>query len=250
MVTILLIVALAVPAYLITGVKDGHINNQALFYLFFFIFYFVGSFVVIFFNTGLIACAQECLHGGDPDFSYGWDIAKKNVGKIAAWALISATIGMILKLIRERAGFLGAIVATGLALVWNLITFFVIPVLIFQGFGVIDSIKESVKIFKGTWGENMIARFSLGLIFFLFALIGAVPIVLAALTKNAGVIIGVSALVLMYWTVLAVMSASLNGILATALYDYAITGQVPSAFPKQTIVGAFQPKTSRGFLSR
>jgi uncharacterized membrane protein len=249
-ISILLIVALALPAYFLTGVKNGHINNPALFYVFFAIFYFVGSFVVIFFNTGLIACVQECIRGGEADFSYGWNVALQNVGKIAVWALISATVGLVLKAIRERGGIFGLIVASIVDVAWNLLTFFVIPVLIFQGFGVIDSIKESAKIFKRTWGENMIARFSLGIIFLLLALIGVVPVVLAALTKNAAVIIGVSALVLMYWTVLAVLSASLTGILATALYDYAITGQVPAAFPAQTLTAAFQPKPARGFLSR
>jgi len=248
--SILLIVALALPAYFVTGIKDGHVQNQAWFYVFFFIFYFIGSFVVIFFNTGLIACAQECLRGGDPTFSYGLGVAWEHLGRITVWALISATVGMVLKMIRERGGILGLIVASIVDVAWNLLTYFVIPVLIFQGFGVIDSIKESAKIFKRTWGENMIARFGLGLIFFVLSLAGIVPIVLSVFTKSAPVIIGVVALVLMYWTVLAVLSSSLNGILATALYDYAITGQVPEAFPQQAIVGAFQPKTKRGFLGR
>ena len=250
-VSIILIAALALPAFFLTGAKDGNITNPALFYVFFFIFYFIGSFVVIFFNTGLIACAQECLRGGDPDFKYGMGIAAKNIGKIATWALISATVGMLLKMIRERLGFLGAILGSVLGIAWNLLTFFVIPVFIFQGFGVIDSIKESAGLFKRTWGENMLARFSLGLIFFVVALIGLVPIGLSIITKSAGLIIAVSALVLMYWTVLAVLSASLSGILATALYDYALTGQVPGAFPQEAIASAFQPKPSaRGFLSR
>jgi hypothetical protein len=248
--TLLLIAALILPAYYVTGASNGHINNQAWFYVFFFIFYFIGSFIVIFFNTGLIACAQECLRGGDPDFSHGWNIAKQNIGKIAGWALINATVGLVLKAIRERAGIFGAIIAGIIDVAWNLITFFVIPVLIFQGFGVIDSIKESAKIFKRTWGENMVARFSLGIIFFLLGLVGVVPIVLAVLTKSAIVIIVISAVVLMYWTVLGVISASLTGILATALYDYAVTGQVPPAYNPQTIAYAFQPKKGKGRLGR
>ena len=216
--------------------------------MFFFIFYFIGSFIVIFFNTGLIACAQECLRGGNPDFGYGWDIAKKNIGKIAGWALINASVGVILKAIRERAGIFGAIAASIIGIAWNLITFFVIPVLIFQGFGVIDSIKESARIFKRTWGENMVARFSLGIFFFLLGLVGIVPIVLAVMTKSAAIIIMVSAVVLVYWTILGVVSASLTGILATALYDYAVTGQVPAAYNPQTIANAFQPKKSRGLF--
>jgi len=247
--TIVLIGALVLPAYYVTGVSSGHVNNQAWFYVFFFIFYFIGSFIVIFFNTGLIACAQECLRGGDPDFKYGWGIAVKNIGKIAGWAAINATVGVILKAIRERAGIFGAIIASLIGIAWNLITFFVIPVLIFQGFGVIDSIKESAKIFRRTWGENMVARFSLGIIFFLLGLVGVFPIVLAVMTKSA-VIIMISAVVLVYWTILGVISASLTGILATALYDYAVTGQVPAAYNPQTIANAFQPRKGKGMLGR
>jgi Family of unknown function (DUF6159) len=248
--TIVLIGALVLPAYYVTGVSSGYVNNQAWFYVFFFIFYFIGSFIVIFFNTGLIACAQECLRGGDPDFKYGWGIAVKNIGKIAGWAAINATVGVILKAIRERAGIFGAIIASLIGIAWNLITFFVIPVLIFQGFGVIDSIKESAKIFRRTWGENMVARFSLGIIFFLLGLVGVFPIVLAVMTKSAVIIIMISAVVLVYWTILGVISASLTGILATALYDYAVTGQVPAAYNPQTIANAFQPRKGKGMLGR
>jgi hypothetical protein len=240
--TIILMAALVLPMYFFTGVKDGHVDSNVWFYVFFFIFYLVGSFIVIFFNTGLIACAQECLRGGEADFNYGLSIATKNIGKILGWAAINATVGLVLKMIRERAGIFGAIAASIIGVAWNLITFFVIPVMIFQGFGVIDSIKESGSIFKRTWGENMVARFSLGLIFFLFALVGIVPVVLVALTKSAVLIVLVSVVVLVYWIILGVISASLTGILATALYDYATTGQVPGNFNQQAIAYAFQPK--------
>jgi Family of unknown function (DUF6159) len=247
--TIVLMLALILPMYFFTGIKDGHVDNNVLFYVFFFIFYMVVSFIVFFFNTGLIACTQECLRGGEADFNYGLSIATQNIGKILGWSVINATVGLVLKMIRERAGIFGAIAASIIGIAWNLITFFVIPVMIFQGFGVVDSIKESGSIFKRTWGENMVARFSLGLIFFLFALVGVVPVVLAIVTKSAVLIVLVSAVVLVYWTVLGVISASLTGILATALYDYATTGQVPGNFNQQAIVQAFQPK-KKGRLSR
>jgi hypothetical protein len=249
-VTIILIAALALPAYFLTGASGGHINNPVLFYVFFFIFYFVGSFIVIFFNTGLIACASQALRGEEPDFSYGMGVAKKNIGKVAGWALVSATVGLILKMIRERAGIIGAVIAGLIGFAWNLIVYFVIPVFVFQGFGVIDSIKESASLFRRTWGENMVARFSLGIIFFLLGLLAIIPIVLVAMTKNAGVIIGVAALALVYWTVLAVVSSSLNGILAMALYQYAISGQVPPDYNQYAITGAFQQKQPGRFGTR
>lgn len=243
--TIFLMAALVVPAYFLTGVSKGDVSQPAWFYIFFFIFYFVMSFVTIFFNTGLIASAQECLKGGDPSVSYGFQVASQHLGKITFWALISATVGFVLALIRERGGILGAVFAAIANVAWNLLTFFVIPVLIFQEAGVIQSIKESAGIFKRTWGENMIARFSLGLVFGLVGLLGIIPIVLAALTQSVPVIvIGVS-LALVFWTILVIVSSSLNGILSTALYDYAMTGQVPSAYNAQLISGAFMPAPAK-----
>ncbi len=246
LVTIVMIAALAVPAVFLSGASDGEITNQVWFYVFFAIFYFICSFVVIFFNTGLVACAKLALQGQEPDFKYGLDVAWSNVGKVAGWALISATVGLILRIIRDQLGWVGEIITGLLGFVWNLIVFFVIPVYVFQGYGVFASIKESASIFKRTWGENVVARFGLGLVFFLLALIGILPIVAIAFTKNAALIIAVVAIVLMYWAVLAILSSSLTGILSTALYDYAVTGQVPAAYNPKAITGAFQPKAKKG----
>ncbi len=247
---LILLAAVMVPAAFLSGITGGKLDNQWVFYIFFFIFYFIASFITIFMNTGLIACAQISLQGGDPSFSDGIDAAKKHLGKIAGWAAINATVGFVLRMIRERGGIFGAIAASIVAVAWNLITFFVIPVIIFQEMGVIASIKESAEIFKRTWGENMVARFSIGLIFFLFALIGIVPMGLAVLTRQAAVIIPVAFIVVLYWTALAIMTMALNGILATALYDYAVTGQVPSAFTTETITGAFAPGKEKKKLFR
>ena len=249
-VMLILTASFIVPIVLLTGIKDGEIENNVMYYVFLFIFYLIGYFVVIFFNTGLIACVQTRLSGGDPKFGDGMHYAVGNLGKIAGWALISATVGMVLQLIRERAGIFGRIAAGIFGLAWNLITYFVIPVMIFENAGVIDSIKKSAGLFKKTWGENVVLRFSLGLIVFLLALVGVVPLVLVAMTKSVALIVAVGAVVVLYWFALGIISAALNGIFATALYNYATTGTVPVAFSPEVIAGAFEEKTSKGFFSR
>ncbi|MBU4402294.1 MAG: hypothetical protein KJ907_06105 [Actinobacteria bacterium] len=245
--TIILFALLMVPAAFLSGLVAGNTDNTYVFYVFFFIYYFAASFVVIFFNTALIACVQIRFRGGEPTFRDGIDCAYGNIGKIFAWSAINASVGLVLRMIRERAGILGSIVAGIIGIAWNLITFFVIPVIIFEGLGAIDSIKRSTSIFRKTWGENMVLRFSVGLIFFLLGLVGIIPIVLAALTKTAVVIIPVVGLVIIYWVVLAVIAAALNGVFATALYDFAVTGQVPRVFSPNVIQGAFSQKTRRFF---
>lgn len=239
-----------IPIVMLTGIKDGEFENNVLYYVALFVFYLIGYFVVIFFNTGLIACVQIRLSGGDPRFGDGMQYAVGNLGKIAGWALISATVGLILQTIRERAGLLGRIASGLFGMAWNLITFFVIPVMIFQQAGVIDSIKQSASLFKRTWGENVVLRFSLGLIMFLAGLVGAVPVALAVMTKSVAVIVAVGAVVLLYWFALGIIGAALNGIFATALYNYAMTGTVPAAFSPSVISAAFEQKTSKSLFSR
>jgi hypothetical protein len=248
-VMLVLTASFFIPIALLGGVADGEFEGNALYYVLFFIFYLIGYFVVIFFNTGLIACVQIRLSGGDPKFSDGMRYAAGNLGKIAGWALISATVGLILQAIRERAGILGRIAAGLLGLAWNLITFFVIPVMIFESEGVISSIKKSAALFKRTWGENVVLRFSLGFIMFLAALVGIVPLVLAVLTESVAVIVIVGGVVVLYWFALAITSSSLTGIFATALYNYATTGMVPPAFSPDVIAGAFGQKTKKGLFS-
>src|SRR4030042_7139214 len=118
---------------------------------------------------------------------------------------LSATVGIILQAIRERAGILGRIAAGIFGMAWNLLTFFVIPVMIFENLGVTTSVKKSAQLFKKTWGENVVLRFSVGLVLFLFGLVGIIPIVLAVLTGTALVIIPVVAVVVIYWVGLSIL---------------------------------------------
>ena len=249
-ITILITVSFMLPLAFLFANDNGDFKMNPFYYVVIFVLYLLGYFVVIFFNTGLIACAHIRLNGGDPSFRDGLHFAMNNLGKIFGWALISATVGLILRMIRERGGIFGAIAAGLVGIAWNLLTFFVIPVMIFENAGVFDSIKSSASLFKRTWGENVVLRFSVGFIIFLLALVGVIPIALAALTKSAVVIILVAAVVVIYWAVLGVLSASLNGIFAAALYNYATTGTVPSAYSPEVIAGAFEQKERRGFFSR
>ena len=130
--------------------------DRILFYALLFAFYVVSYFVVIFFNTALISCVNARLHGTDMSVKEGLSNAGRHFRTIIAWAIISATIGLILHLIAERSGIIGEIVTSIIGGVWSLVTFFVVPVLVLEDKGVVDSVKESVSLIKKTWGESII----------------------------------------------------------------------------------------------
>ncbi len=247
--TIIAFISLFIP-FVIIALATG--ISPPLFYLLFFVYYLITSFIVIFFNTGLIACAHMRLNGKDPTFKDGLSKAWKHITQILAWSLISATVGLILRMIvdrienSERLGpvgkFVGMIFIGLLGMAWSFLTFFVIPVMIFENKGVFVSIKHSGSLFKKTWGENVLGQFSMGLVFGLLSLIGVGAFVLAFLSGSFAVILVVGGLVLLYWTILAILSASLNGVFVAALYNYATTGKVPSAYSSELVKGAFRAK--------
>lgn len=235
-VTVLLFLSFILPLFVFnlgTGMQDW------TYALFFFLFYFLSYFIVTYFNTGLVACAHMRLNGKDPKFSDGISAANKHIWQILGWAMISGTVGLILRIISDRSRLLGKIIVAIIGSAWTLLTFFVIPGIIVENKGVFSSLKDSASLFKKTWGENMVLRVGAGFFFFILALIGLVPLVLMLLySASAVTMIIIASIVVLYWLVLAILSSSMSGIFTAALYTYAKTGKVPSAFSADLIKNA------------
>src|SRR5262245_35226169 len=112
-------------------------------------------FVMIFFNAALIAAAIERLRGGDPTIGSGLRAVLPHTANILGWAIIAASVGLVLSVMRERAGLLGRIAIAIVGGVWAYLTFFVVPFLVVQGLSPFAAIKESSSLFKRTWGEQV-----------------------------------------------------------------------------------------------
>jgi len=85
------------------------------------------------------------------------------------YAAISATVGLILRWFQER-GSLGALASSVFGLARSLATFLVVPVLVAENLGPLESIQRSTQLLRKTWGEQIVGNFSIGLIFGLFFL--------------------------------------------------------------------------------
>jgi hypothetical protein len=209
-----------------------------------FAYYFCSYFVVIFFNAALISCALIRFNGGTPTVGDGIQAAASRLPQILAWALVSATVGVILKMIEnvhERAGaFISAILGTA----WTVITFFVVPVLVVERTGPIEAIKRSMSILKRTWGEALIGHFGIGFFMFLLALPGVLLGVVSFALLGVSAILGgvLIAVTVIYFLMLAAVGPALNGIYLTALYQYAANGAVPPGFDGQEMKQAFRSK--------
>jgi hypothetical protein len=236
------IISLIVLATFILPLVIGQFLGGLFFYAALFVFYLVSSFVVIFFNTALISCVNARLQGRDMSVGEGLSNALRHFTPILGWALLSATVGIILQLIRERVGFIGQIAAGLVGGAWGLVTFFVVPVLVLEDKGVFDAIKESTTLIRKTWGESIIGSGSIMLVFIIIGVIGFLG-VLATMMLGSAVLSGIAlVLFIALVIVLAVVAAAMQGIFVTALYSYAKSGTVPAAYTKDLIQNAFVQK--------
>ena len=219
---------------------------SADFYVWLVLFYIVQYFILYFFNTALVGAALERLDGGDPTLGSALSLALRRIGPILGYAFLSATLGMILRLVAERLGFLGRIIETTVGLTWTVATFLVVPVLAAERIGPVEAIEKSTALLKKTWGENLIGTAGMSIVFATLTGIAAVVFIGGGMfawqagyqtTAIVAYIIG-DAIVLA--TVL--LAATLGAVYQAAVYDYAVAGRPPRGFDGDLIGEAFRQK--------
>ncbi|HVB99596.1 MAG TPA: DUF6159 family protein [Candidatus Dormibacteraeota bacterium] len=205
------------------------------------LFYLVNYFIVIFFNVALVSVAFNRIGGGQANLNDGLQVAWQRKWTIFQWALLDATVGILLRSLEERMGWLGRIVMDLIGIAWNLATYFIVPILAMEDLGPAAALSRSAELFRETWGEELVGGFSFGLIFTLLALPGIFLPVMGAGKGRTTAIAGV-VLALVYWLFLAIISSTVQGVFTAALYRYATTRTVPPGFSAGSLLEAWQPR--------
>ena len=199
------------------------------------------AFISIFFRAALVSGAHERMMGGDPTVRSAIAGALERLPKLFGWAVITTIVGSILRAMEQRAGLLGRIVVNMVGMAWAVTTFLVIPVIVIENSGAIDSTKRSVALFRHTWGENLSAQVGFGLIGFL----AFIPIViLAAIGATIGTLLGfvlIAVAVTAGIALITVLSA-LGAIFQTALYHYAVGTELAAELDATMLRDSFARK--------
>ena len=127
-----------------------------------FVIYVVTYAITIFFQAAVVAGATERMQGGDPTVASALAAAGRRAGAILMWAVVAATVGVILRAIHDRAAFVGRFVAGLLGAAWSLATFFIVPILVLEDRSIPESFTRSVSVFRQTWGETVVGGTTLG----------------------------------------------------------------------------------------
>ena len=172
-----------------SGVFEHFDKHDPLNYVVAFVWYFISWFIVLFFNVAVIHCASIRLRGGDPTVADGFRASMQHIGRIAAWALVSATVGVILRFLADRANVIGKIIVGLLGAAWSIATYFIVPVMIFEKRSLRDSVKQSTQLIAKTWGESLVAAGGIGLFIMLLAVAGLIlPIAAFFISATAALI--------------------------------------------------------------
>lgn len=248
--SLLFIVAILFPTIVVGALAGNEFQGGIFELLILFIVYLGLAFIATFFNVATVYTAKKRFEGGDATFGESLKFAFSKLWIIFLWALVSAVVGIILRLIEmaaERMGKIGEIILTivrvGLGAAWAIVTVFVIPILVYKGHTPFDAIKESTKTIKKTWGESLIRAFGLGAIEFLLIILGVVLTIIlmfVSIPLGIGVTLFVLGLGIFFVLGVIIIFGVANQVYNTALYIYAETGKIPDGFNKEVLAHAFE----------
>jgi hypothetical protein len=207
-----------------------------------FALYLANYFVIIFFNVALVGVANSRFTRENWTFDRGLQLAWQRKWVILQWAFIAATVGMVLRALSERAGFIGRIVVGIIGVAWNLACYFVVPVLAFENMSPGAALYRSAELFKETWGEKVAGGFSLGLIFFLMMIPGFLIWIGAINYAGPKGLLAGGIFMAAYFLLLSIVSSAVQGIFNTALYRYASDQTAPPGFSQNLFRDAWSPR--------
>jgi len=209
---------------------------------FIFVLYVVTYSLATYFNVALVSIASDRLGGGRATLNDGLQAAWDRKWSILQWALLAATVGMVLQVLESRSRVIGRIVARVAGLGWTLASFFVVPLLAVRNMGPVEALYKSAQIFRKAWGEEVAGGFSFQIIFILLALPGALLPVAAVRWGSASLFFPGVGLAVIYWLLLGVVSSAARGVFVAALYRYATDQKLSGGFYRGDLSGLWQPK--------
>jgi len=183
--------------------------------------YFGTSLLAAFGNAALVYAARESFRGADPTVVESLRAAAGHAGALVVWALASAVVGLVLRVIESSSDLLGDLVAALLGLAWGALTYFVVPVVVFEDAGPVEMFRESGRTVRDIWGEAFGADFTTEAVSLLLVLPGIAVVAVALLVPDPT---GAGPLLLVGVALAAVgflFGAALQGVTKAALYRYA-----------------------------
>jgi hypothetical protein len=211
------------------------------------VIYLTAMFLGTFFNVAFYHEILGALAGNPVSLQSGLRFAATRLRAILLWSLLAGTVGLLIKMIEERLGWLGRIMMGLLGTVWSVAAVFAIPVIIRRtGANPLAVLRDSAATLKRTWGESLIGFLGIQLMGAVFVLItlgfGMVGLVGLFVLDQGWILvaaIGMWLVAVLTWSFLISIATH---VYRCALYVYASEGVVPSAYTPEMMNTAWKVK--------
>lgn len=205
--------------------------------------------------AGLVSAVDEEMHGRDASVGAGMSAAFARFGPLVAWSAIQTVVSVLISLVRGNGQgnivgtLLRNVIAAAADVMWQLITFFVLPVMMIEKASPINAIKSSSALFKKQWGTQLAGGVRIGGLVALILVLPGVLIMIGGIAlvfvdNTATVITGITTAVIGFLIIIlgALVISAMRGIYSVALYYYAKDGQVLGGFTGEELQSSVRIK--------
>jgi hypothetical protein len=189
------------------------------------------SFITIFFNVALVHVVVRRWQGEPARGIDGVRAALRRVGVIAGWAILTTTVGLVLRLVERLTLGISRMV---LGIAWSVASFFVVPVLAVERRRPVRALRRSGAIVRERWAEGIggITPIALATIMVVLPLVGLIFIGLVLYVTGLPVpgllamTIGASSIVAVW-----IVSGAVTQVFTLAVFQHATGGPFYEGFP-------------------
>lgn len=170
--------------------------------------------------TAALLHSVHLLEAGErPAFRVSLGAALRRLPVLAAWSLLSSTVGLLFRGLESTAGL--SIVFESAGFSWSLLTFFVLPVLMVERAGLLASLRRSLALGRRELGNWVAGGVRLFLTTALVLIVSLVALILAAESESYTVLFATLGSVVALWLLTGLVTATASGIYRMTLYRQA-----------------------------
>lgn len=186
-------------------------------------------------NAAVVGASCRLLEGEDATAGDGLRMAWRRLPRLLLWNLLNGVGALCLIPMAERLKPAGRIKQASLGLGWSWATMLVVPILLLEDVGPVDSVRRSATLVRRRWGEGLSDLRAIGLVM----LVVSLPLWVAAGIAT----IAAPHLLVVSWTlvvgVLVTGIGAVEGVHTAALYRYAVAGDVAGPSTAEEPQGSF-----------
>lgn len=210
--------------------------------------YLVSMFAATFCNVAFYNEILKALAGESVSVRAGFAFARRRIKSIFYWSLFAGAVGLVIRGLEERFGWVGKIVLGLIGVVWSVASVFAIPVIIREeNSNPLTMLRHSAALLKKTWGEGLVGYVGFALLSWAMLLGSAIFFIGIALLSTQlaqPLMLAVPAAIIWLLVVLAISYVAnvASSVYRGALYVYASEGVIPEAYTAEQLDAAWKVK--------